>query len=108
MVQAITNMVIEEKIQVQVETSITHFDATKASISSGSFFEANSHSKTALRLAERSFLDPNMVAMLYFPDDHKYAIYIPLFLPVSLPLFLAVVAELKQLWKGPKQQPAAH
>lgn len=38
-----------------------------------------------------------MVAMLYFPDEHKYAIYLPLFLPVLLPIFTGLRAELRHL-----------
>ncbi len=35
--------------------------------------------------------------MLYFPDEHKYAIYLPLFLPVLLPVFTGLRAELRHL-----------
>lgn len=38
-----------------------------------------------------------MVAMLYFPDEHKYAIYLPLFLPVLLPIFTGLRAEFRHL-----------
>lgn len=44
-----------------------------------------------------AFFAPNMVAMLYFPDEHKYAIYLPLFLPVLLPVFTGLRAELRHL-----------
>ncbi len=38
-----------------------------------------------------------MVAMLYFPDEHKYAIYLPLFLPVLLPVITGLRAEWRHL-----------
>ena len=34
-----------------------------------------------------------MLALLYFPSDHKLAVYLPLFLPVLLPLTLAAMRE---------------
>jgi Phosphatidylinositol-glycan biosynthesis class S protein len=41
-----------------------------------------------------------MVSMLYFPDEHKYAIYTPLFGPLALPLLMALLRELQLLLKG--------
>ncbi|KAF0311310.1 GPI transamidase component PIG-S [Amphibalanus amphitrite] len=42
----------------------------------------------------RAIYDPSMLALLYFPDDQKYAIYIPLFLPVSIPVLMS----LRSIW----------
>ena len=39
--------------------------------------------------AEAAFFDPSLLALLYFPDDQKYAIYVPYFLPVGLPILLS-------------------
>lgn len=41
-----------------------------------------------------------MVSMLYFPDEHKYAIYTPLFGPLALPLVMALLRELQLIVKG--------
>ena len=46
--------------------------------------------------------------MLYFPDEHKYAIYTPLFGPLALPLVLALLKELQGLfktWKSTRLKP---
>lgn len=96
MVEQITNMVIEDKIQALVLASLDHIRSAKRQVISGDYLGAIHHAKEGLRLAERAFFDPNMVAMLYFPDDHKYAIYIPLYLPVSMPLVFALANEAKQ------------
>ncbi|BFZ55356.1 GPI transamidase component [Savitreella phatthalungensis] len=45
--------------------------------------------------AERAFFDDKMVSLLYFPDEHKYGVYMPLFGPVFIPLILALVKEAK-------------
>ena len=54
----------------------------------------------ALEYAEKAFFDDKMVSMLYFPDEHKYAIYTPLFGPLALPLLLALLKELQGMCKG--------
>ena len=41
------------------------------------------------------------VSLLYFPDEHKLAVYLPYFLPVLLPLARGLVAEVKA-WKQSK------
>ncbi|VDM26967.1 unnamed protein product [Toxocara canis] len=38
-------------------------------------------------LAQKAVNDHSLLALLYFPSDQKFAIYLPLFLPTLLPLF---------------------
>ncbi|KAF8190376.1 phosphatidylinositol-glycan biosynthesis class S protein-domain-containing protein [Mycena galopus ATCC 62051] len=44
-----------------------------------------SQSATALTLASRAFFNPGMLALLYFPAEHKYAVYTPLFASAMIP-----------------------
>lgn len=44
-----------------------------------------------------------MLSLLYFPDEHKYAVYTPLFGPVAVPLLAALVKEWKE-WKERKRK----
>lgn len=55
-------------------------------------------SKDARWGAEEAFFHPNMVAMLYFPSEHKYAIYLPFFLPVALAIYRTLSMEYA-LWQ---------
>jgi phosphatidylinositol glycan class S len=41
-----------------------------------------------------------MVGLLYFPAEHKYAVYTPLFAPIAVPLVVSVIRELKSRRKG--------
>lgn len=86
--------------------------------------EVWNRTKHATRLADRAFFNPNMVGLLYFvrstfpcalmgklmydgqPDEHKYAVYAPLFAPVSVPVVVALVKELKR-WKRRRKARAA-
>jgi phosphatidylinositol glycan class S len=42
--------------------------------------------------------------MLYFPQEHKYAVYTPLFGPVSVPLIVGLIRELKEWRKNRKEK----
>lgn len=45
--------------------------------------EAVRQSAIALNLATRASFNHEMLAMLYFPDEHKWAVYTPLFGPLG-------------------------
>ena len=51
-------------------------------------------SARALTLSSRAFFNPGMLALLYFPAEHKYAVYTPLFASVAAPLVGAVLREI--------------
>ena len=46
-----------------------------------------------MTLASRAFFNPGMLALLYFPAEHKYAVYTPLFAPVTVPLLVTLLRE---------------
>jgi len=49
--------------------------------------------------AEEASSHPSLLARLYFPGEHKLAVYLPLLLPSLLPLVLAVLREHRHLRK---------
>jgi GPI-anchor transamidase subunit S len=65
------------------------------------------YSSEALALASRAFFSPGMLALLYFPAEHTYAVYAPLFAPISLPLLVALVREIKD-WKRARRAGAGN
>lgn len=38
-----------------------------------------------------------MVGQVYFPDEHKVAVYLPLLGPVAVPLVMAALKEVKKI-----------
>lgn len=58
------------------------------------------HSARANALSSRAFFNPGMLALLYFPAEHTYAVYIPLFAPISVPLVVAAVREINRWRRG--------
>lgn len=99
LVDEIPNMVVQEHINLKVRTSLGHLEAARECLEKEDFMGALEHSIEAVELAEKAFFDPTMVSMLYFPDEHKYAIYMPLFVPTSVPLIAALIKEIKKLKK---------
>ncbi|XP_011410130.2 PREDICTED: GPI transamidase component PIG-S-like [Amphimedon queenslandica] len=94
----VKNMVISDHIQTEVVQSLNDLNKCVASIADGQWSVAHSQCETALDHAEVAFFDPTILALLYFPDDQKYAIYIPLFLPVGFPVLLSLIKLLKS-WR---------
>ncbi|TVY36893.1 GPI transamidase component PIG-S-like protein [Lachnellula subtilissima] len=45
--------------------------------------------------AEKAFFEKSMVGQVYFPDEHKIAVYLPLLGPVAVPLVMGVLKEVK-------------
>lgn len=59
--------------------------------------EALYHARIAEEEAERAFFEKSMVGQLYFPDEHKIAVYMPLLGPIAVPLVSGAISELKRL-----------
>ena len=91
LVDQIENMPVKEDVKGDIQYALDSLElAYKSSDSAKSTLE---HSAGALALSSRAFFNPGMLALLYFPPEHTYAIYAPLFAPVSLPLIAPVVRE---------------
>lgn len=82
LVNNLSNMVVEDNIAVLIQQSLEALNSSVAAINQGDGKSAIKYSQRALDTAEQAFFDPNMIAMLYFPDEHKYAIYALPFLPI--------------------------
>ncbi|KAJ2749701.1 GPI transamidase component [Coemansia pectinata] len=90
LVESMENMVVMDEIKVQVDQSLSALRSIPQALSSGNQLLAFELAANASYFAEGAFFDPSMVSLLYFPDQHKYAIYLPFFLPVTIPLLAAI------------------
>ncbi len=61
------------------------------------------HSSDALTQASRAFFNPGMLALLYFPAEHKYAVYTPLFASVAAPLVATLLREVAA-WRKARRE----
>jgi phosphatidylinositol glycan class S len=84
-----------------VSSSLHHLDLACANLGGP---EGLLHARIAEEEAERAFFEKSMVGQLYFPDEHKIAVYLPLLGPVGVPLVLGLINELKNWIKRRKQK----
>ncbi|TRY57302.1 hypothetical protein DNTS_008894 [Danionella cerebrum] len=95
----IGNIVINDNIAEQVSSAVTSLQAAVAQLKAGNLVFALQYSREAILASEKAFFDPSLLHLLYFPDDQKFAIYIPLFLPMCVPIVLSlfkIMSEMKQ------------
>jgi len=96
LVTAQGHMMVAESIRERVESAISHVEEACQQLDhDGSILDALEHARLAHELAQQAFFDPSMVGMLYFPDEHKMAVYMPLFVPAAVPLVLGLLRELR-------------
>ncbi|CAI8047231.1 GPI transamidase component PIG-S [Geodia barretti] len=93
----VKNMVISDVIQKEVIASLGQLQECYRLAGDGELEAALTLSQRAMVSAETAFFDPSILELLYFPDDQKFAIYIPLFLPISIPIVLSSVTAFRWL-----------
>ncbi|KAK7926151.1 hypothetical protein WMY93_008461 [Mugilogobius chulae] len=102
----IGNIVINDNIAKEVSSAVTALQLAVAELEAGNLRFALQYSKEAILASEKAFFDPSLLHLLYFPDDQKFAIYIPLFLPMCVPIFLSLLKILSEVRQRRKQKQA--
>lgn len=100
----IGNIVINDNIAQEVSSAVTALQLAVAELEAGNLAFALQYSKEAILASEKAFFDPSLLHLLYFPDDQKFAIYIPLFLPMCVPIFLSLLKILSEVRKRQKEK----
>ncbi|XP_058019902.1 GPI transamidase component PIG-S isoform X2 [Ahaetulla prasina] len=96
----ISNIVIKDDVASEVYRAVESARQAMTELSLGHLDSAFQASKAAASSSERAFFDPSLLHLLYFPDDQKFAIYIPLFLPMAVPILLSLA---KMVWERKQQ-----
>ncbi|KAF3909183.1 hypothetical protein ABW20_dc0100406 [Dactylellina cionopaga] len=97
LVNALPSISIPATVSTSVKDSIRHLSLACEELRKGRFVKALEMGRVAQEEAEKAFFERTMVAQVYFPDEHKLAVYLPLLGPVSVPLVLGVFREVKRL-----------
>ncbi|KAG6042116.1 hypothetical protein E4U41_005664 [Claviceps citrina] len=84
-----------------VSSSLQHLEQACANLGGA---EGLRHAQIAEEEAERAFFEKSMVGQLYFPDEHKIAVYLPLLGPTGVPLVLGAINEIRNWIKRRKQK----
>lgn len=97
LLEEISNIVINEEVGASVNNAVDHIENGQKDLHRGNITGALYHARHAFNSAENAFTHPSLLALLYFPDDQKYAVYIPLFIPIMIPVLLSIRSI--QSWK---------
>ncbi|KAL8973079.1 MAG: hypothetical protein Q9197_002503 [Variospora fuerteventurae] len=101
---ALPSIAIPETVSTAVEVTMEHLRDSCEALKEGKFTIALNHARIAEMAAERGFFEKSMVGQLYFPDEHKVAVYLPLLGPVGVPLIMSALKELKRMWSTHRSQ----
>lgn len=97
--QTLPSIAIPDSVLESVQSTISHLDQACSNLRDGRFQAALEAARVAEAEAEQAFFERSMVGQVYFPDEHKVAVYLPLLGPVAVPLLMAAIKELKALRK---------
>lgn len=98
---ALPSISIPRSVADGVSKSMYHLERACASLGGP---DGLLHARIAEEEAERAFFEKSMVGQLYFPDEHKIAVYLPLLGPVGVPLVIGLINEIKNFLKRRKQK----
>ncbi|KAL2808181.1 phosphatidylinositol-glycan biosynthesis class S protein [Aspergillus granulosus] len=100
--ESLPSIPIPAPVASSVSTTLSHLSASCESLRNGRFQDALASARVAETEAERSFFEKSMVGQVYFPDEHKVAVYLPLLGPIGVPLILGLLKEVRRVvlsWK---------
>jgi phosphatidylinositol glycan class S len=106
LVHQIPNMPVGQDVRDDVREALSALEVLYAGVWRVPA-SALQHSSRALTLASRAFFNPGMLALLYFPAEHKYAVYTPLFAPVAVPLVITLLREVSAWRKDRREKRSA-
>ncbi|XP_036148970.1 GPI transamidase component PIG-S isoform X3 [Monomorium pharaonis] len=90
LLKEISNIVITDVVGNRIKTALDLVHESAKLLERGDLERSFILSKEAFIISEAAFSDPTLLALLYFPEDQKYAVYIPLFLPAMIPVILSL------------------
>jgi len=104
LIQTLTNIAVGDNIGGLCVTSMESLEKSIDLILNGKYDEALAASKIAVSSSEEAFFDPNMLSLLYFPEEHKYAIYALPFAPIIYQLLMGLYYESKNTRQNAKKK----
>ncbi|KIV77616.1 hypothetical protein PV11_09404 [Exophiala sideris] len=94
--QHLNNIPIPRHVAQLVDDSIGNLTACSHAFQESRWDSALAHAKLAYADSEKAFFDRSMVGQVYFPDEHKVAVYLPLLGPIGVPLLVGLLKEIKK------------
>ncbi|OXV09297.1 hypothetical protein Egran_02944 [Elaphomyces granulatus] len=102
--QSLPSIPIPVAVATSVSTTLSHLAQACDLLREGQFMAALASARISEKEAEKSFFEKTMVGQVYFPDEHKVAVYLPLLGPIGVPLVIGLIKELRRLVSEMKQR----
>ncbi|XP_065371680.1 GPI transamidase component PIG-S isoform X2 [Calliphora vicina] len=96
----ISYIVINDDVGKAINSAYELALKAKEALSNNELLKASELAQKSFLASEQAFFDASLLAQLYFPDEQKYAIYIPLFLPIMVPVITSFSMMVKLLKKN--------
>ncbi|KAI9729574.1 MAG: GPI transamidase component [Cirrosporium novae-zelandiae] len=97
--QSLPSIPIPRTVAASVRSTLSHLSTTCSDLTAGRFRKALQEAREAERESESAFFEKSMVGQVYFPEEHKVAVYLPLLGPMGVPLCVALLKEVGR-WVG--------
>lgn len=91
----LSNIPIPKHVASLVDATIANLRESAQSFRDSDWDRALEYSTKAFENSEKAFFDKAMVGQVYFPDEHKIAVYLPLLGPIGVPLVVGLVREIR-------------
>lgn len=95
-VSELPNLGMPDLIGVQVAAALAAADAAREACARGDYEGAAVAASAAAGAADAAYLHPSVLSQLNFPDSHKLGVYMPYFLPASVPLIQGLAREARR------------
>lgn len=104
LLEDIKNIVIGDHVGAEIHEAYENVVKAKEYLAINDLKNAVRHARIAFIAAEKAFNDPSLLELLYFPEEQKYAIYIPLYLPIMIPVIFSLNS-IRKFFKKSKSEP---
>ena len=95
--QHLSNIPIPKHVAELVDNAMSNLTASASAYGQSRWDDAVQFASIAYEDSEKAFFDKSMVGQVYFPDEHKVAVYLPLLGPIGVPLLVGLMREIKGL-----------
>ncbi|KAG7696494.1 hypothetical protein KL951_002950 [Ogataea haglerorum] len=89
--QQLPNISVPDSTREQVERAIERIMEAAAAVKNGRWGLASSLAAEAYVLSDKAFFQKDMVQQMYFPEEHKMAVYTPLLGPFATIMLLGLI-----------------
>ncbi|ODV63899.1 PIG-S family GPI transamidase component ASCRUDRAFT_83796 [Ascoidea rubescens DSM 1968] len=93
--QSLKNIAIPDKTLYHVQQTLNLIDKTISYLNNGNWSIGCKTSNEALVQSDSAFFEKEMVQQVYFPEEHKFAVYSPLLGPALTILFIGLIRVLQ-------------